>query len=229
VTFRRLTRILHLALVVSAIFTLTAFGVLLVKANRTVTRLNGDLDTVEAQSKQASHTLGLILLKAAVATDQIAKLSVVEQTYWREQNKQMAALFVKLNQAAASLNQTVEDADGAILESTQTIKALRADSQGLFADARGNLQTLQETQGRLNKAVDALDLPHLGKNVNLIAEQGVEISRNVNGTTGHLNKISGDAQYEADRFVAPRTFWQKTKGFLSVAWRVGAFVAIKAF
>ena len=228
-TWRKVTRILHLALVLSAIFALTAFGILLVKANRTVTRLNQDLGTIEAQSREASHTLGLILLKAAVATDQIAKLSIVEQSYWREQNRQMAALFVRLNQTAASLNKAVEDADGTILESTQTIKALRADSQGLLTDARDNLQTLQKTQVRLNDAVDSLDLPQLGTNLNRIAEQGVEISRNLNGTAGHLNAISADAQQEADKFVAPKTFWQKTKGFLSVAWRLTAFVAIKTF
>ena len=208
-TWRRLTRILHLALVVSAIFALTAFGILLVKANRTVTRLNQDLGTVEAQSKEASHTLGLILLKAAVATDQIAKLSVVEQTYWRQQNRQMAALFDKLNKAAESTNKTVGDLDGTVITANDTIKNLRTSTVRVLTDLDSNLESLQTTQGQLNQKIAELDIGTLSRNAN-------EISANVAETSKHLNKITADTEYVANdlkgryiKYQEPKPWYRK--------------------
>lgn len=223
----RVLRISHLLLVLSAIFALTAFGVLLVRANMELTALRQDRIAMEKQSAAASHTLGIILLRAAVVTDQAAKLAVVEQTYWREQNRQMAKLFVTLNRSARHFDETVVSLNGVTNSSDSAISRLSDDSHAIAVAANRNLGLLASTQVKVQRSLDSLDLPSLGKNIGLISAQGVEIEKKLEVGQDHANAILADVHKKADEYVAPKTKWEKFKNFMglflarSLAYAVG--------
>ena len=50
---------------------------------------------------------------------------------------------------------------------------------------------------------------------------------NVSEGSGHVNGILADAHHEADRLVAPTTFWGKIKGAVVLAAHVGAIVIVR--
>ncbi|HUX11043.1 MAG TPA: hypothetical protein VMW51_10395 [Terriglobia bacterium] len=106
-----LLRAFHYALVVAAVFALTAFGILCIKAYPGVSAysrigLRGEQEQIaaEKQAKLAAHTIGIILQRVAIATDQAAKLTVAEQSYWRQQNSQMTDIFDKANVVLSQVN-----------------------------------------------------------------------------------------------------------------------------
>ena len=104
-------RVFHYALIVAGVFALTAFGILCIKAYPGVSAysrigLRGEQEQLEAekQAKLATHTIGIILQRVAIITDQAAKLTVAEQSYWRQQNKQMTVIFDKANDVLSQFN-----------------------------------------------------------------------------------------------------------------------------
>lgn len=220
--YRNLTRFLHIALALSGIFALSALGVLL-------SRANGLVDHATLTVENMDRTV--IVAGASLSGIQKAEKGQLDA---------LAATQARLNGILESLQKSVSDTDrninGNVLPSvTMTVGSLNAEIQdfrrrsgNLMADAHHNLVVLADTQAQLNRSIAALDLPTLGRNVNLMAEQGITISRNAASASGHLDKISADAEYEANKFVAPKTKWGKFKGALGVLWRVAAFAVVKA-
>lgn len=220
--YRNLTRFLHIALALSGIFALSALGVLLSRANRLV-----DHATVTVENMDRT----VIVAGASLSGIQKAEKGQLDA---------LTATQTRLNGILESLQKSVNDTDrninGNVLPSvTMTVGSLNAEIQdfrrrsgNLMADAHHNLVVLADTQAQLNRSIAALDLPTLGRNVNLIAANGVVISKNVAAGTQDAAGIVADGRKEADRFVAPKTGWGKIKGALGVLWRVAAFAVVKA-
>src|SRR5690348_1006634 len=141
---RKLTSILHLLLLLAGIFALTTFGVLQIEGYKLVHRANADLTSIESQSKAASHTLGIILTRAAVVTDELSKLSVVENHYWRVQNQQMS-------QVMASVNQTAKQANAALVSLQNMADATNENlNSKLLPSATQSVEKLQDAETRLS-------------------------------------------------------------------------------
>lgn len=146
--WRKLTRILHLLLVLAGIFALTAFGILQVEGYKLVKRANSDMTSIEAQSNQAAHTLGIILARAAVVTDELSKLSVVENHYWRVQNRQMS-------QVMASVNQTAKQADKTLASLQNMVDATNENlNNRLLPSATQSVEKLQDAEVKLASTID---------------------------------------------------------------------------
>lgn len=221
----RTTRALEDLLLVASAFTVLCIGAVAMIVAVKVPKLIAHADVV------LSNIDRTVIITGAAATG--------VQKAEKGQINQLEATQAQLQATLAALRQSIQDTNsningnlipsatratdslnGAIQQVNGEVKDVRAAQVRLVADADRNLRTMEETQAKVNRSIDALDIPTLGKNVNLIASSTAE-------TSAHVNKISADAQYEADKFVAPKTTWQKIKGFAAVVGRFGAFVAIK--
>jgi len=198
-TFRRLTRILHLSLVIAGVFALTCFGVLCIKAYPTVmslsritARAEQDQIAAEQQGNLASHTMGIILTRVAVITDETAKLTVAEQRYWREQNMQMTSIFNQAHAAIAQFNdrlvpsavRATDSLNGAIQQVNGEVSDLRTQQKSVVGDIRVSLGKLQTTQDLLNEKIAALP-------IDVLVHKAVSIE-------AHVDKITGDTEYVAN-------------------------------
>ena len=227
-TFRRLTRILHLSLVIAGVFALTCFGVLCIKAYPTVmslsritARAEQDQIAAEQQGNLASHTMGIILTRVAVITDETAKLTVAEQRYWREQNMQMTSIFNQAHAAIAQFNdrlvpsavRATDSLNGAIEQVNGEVSDLRSQQAIVVGDVHASLGKLQVTQDLLNQKIAELPISALVEKM-----EGIEVD---------VHGITGDAKYVADDLKAKYIKSQKPKPWYKrypeTAWKAALF------
>lgn len=198
----RIVRIAHLSLVIAATFALLAFGVILVieiptavRVNRMSKRAEADQKAAEKQAHGAAHTTGIILSRVAVITDETAKITVAEQAYWNQQNKQMAALFRNLNKSADGLNADLEALHETIQTGNDAVKTLSYSGGRLLDDANENLQTLVKTQRKLDVTVEAFNtetIPRINAELDEAHAATVQATgtlRNTKEMMGHGNNI----------------------------------------
>src|SRR5512146_219008 len=189
-TYRRFTRALHVLLLLSGIFALSALGTLLVRANKLM-----DHAIVTVQNVDRTVVIAGVTMTALQKAE-------------KGQLQQLAASQAALNGTIMTLQESVrhtdENINGNVLPSVtmavgslnDSIQDFRGKTQSLMDDAHQNLLVLGDTQKLLNQKIADLDISGLGRNLNLMASQGVTISRNTASATGHLDRITADAQQE---------------------------------
>jgi hypothetical protein len=163
-----------------------------------------------------------------IAGASLRKVDLAEEgqlTQLQASQRALTATLEELQKLIHDTNGSINDkllpsATRAVGQLDDSIQDFRGRSGNLMEDAHNNLLELRKTQAELNQSIGSLDMPNLGANLNIVAANAAETSR-------HVNRISADAQIEADKFVAPKTTWQRIKGFAIVSAHVFAIVAVK--
>lgn len=222
-TYRRVTRALHVALIVTATAALAGFVVLEAQLYSEIKAIHDDRLEVERQSAAAAHTLGIILQKAAIATDQTARLLTLEQSYWRKQNAQMTGLMVKLNGSADKFSQLIAHTDlslnGSVLPGmASSTSSLKSDADAL----RDNLVTLNATTKDIRRQyVNNPDVTATVHNVRLITSDLHPILLTGQETNKHIEHMT---EYADKKLTGKKTLWGKMKGGLLLTLRVAILV-----
>lgn len=187
-SWRKVTRTLHVLLLLAATFALATMGLLLIRASRMVTKLQYTIENANRTIIIAGAGLREIHLSEQKQIEQFDATQKALTGTVQQLNKDSATLMSNANRSLGALHDT-------ILTARQAIVDTNAGTSKLLAALPQNFTTLGETQQKLNSTLDLVNsktVPALNAELmelHATSVQATGATRNLKDLLGNGNAI----------------------------------------